>query len=71
MEGKDLIEQAWQAGATPSHVPATQCIEGEYTGKKALRNHCGAGLSEVSVDLEGWGIHASCFSTMWPCCACW
>lgn len=41
-------------GAAPSHPPAAQRLEGEYTGKKALRNHCGAGLSEVSVDPEGW-----------------
>ncbi len=28
--------------------------EGEYTDKGSLRSHCGAGLSEVSVDPEGW-----------------
>ena len=28
--------------------------EGAYTQKGMLRNHCGAGLSEVSVDPEGW-----------------
>jgi radical SAM protein with 4Fe4S-binding SPASM domain len=28
--------------------------EGNYAGKMVRRNHCGAGLSEVSVDPEGW-----------------
>ena len=28
--------------------------EGEYSKKGQLRSHCGAGLSEVSVDPEGW-----------------
>jgi radical SAM protein with 4Fe4S-binding SPASM domain len=28
--------------------------EGQYSTKLATRNHCGAGLSEVSVDPEGW-----------------
>jgi radical SAM protein with 4Fe4S-binding SPASM domain len=29
-------------------------IEGAYSQKGLRRNHCGAGLSEVSVDPEGW-----------------
>lgn len=28
--------------------------EGVYSSKTIIRNHCGAGLSEVSVDPEGW-----------------
>jgi radical SAM protein with 4Fe4S-binding SPASM domain len=28
--------------------------EGDYTKKMNVRQHCGAGLSEVSVDPEGW-----------------
>lgn len=28
--------------------------EGSYSSKGMIRNHCGAGLSEVSVDPEGW-----------------
>ncbi|MDI3462863.1 MAG: hypothetical protein OJF50_001684 [Nitrospira sp.] len=28
--------------------------EGTYNNKRIIRNHCGAGLSEVSVDPEGW-----------------
>ena len=28
--------------------------EGQYSTKLSTRNHCGAGLSEVSVDPEGW-----------------
>jgi radical SAM protein with 4Fe4S-binding SPASM domain len=29
-------------------------LEGTYNSKRVLRDHCGAGLSEVSVDPEGW-----------------
>jgi radical SAM protein with 4Fe4S-binding SPASM domain len=28
--------------------------EGSYSRKMVCRNHCGAGLSEVSIDPEGW-----------------
>jgi radical SAM protein with 4Fe4S-binding SPASM domain len=28
--------------------------DGDITSKGVIRNHCGAGLSEVSVDSEGW-----------------
>ncbi|WP_425347944.1 radical SAM protein [Streptomyces durhamensis] len=28
--------------------------EGDYSSKGRLRSHCGAGLTEVSVDPEGW-----------------
>ncbi len=40
--------EASQAGET--RVSA----EGNYTDKMVRRNHCGAGLSEVSIDPEGW-----------------
>jgi len=42
--GSDLEQQA-QTRVSP---------EGTYSTKRVIRSHCGAGLSEVSVDPEGW-----------------
>lgn len=44
-----------QAGCALDHaVEGNVAVEGSYNTKRVIRNHCGAGLSEVSVDPEGW-----------------
>ena len=48
----DTLNAAKQALAEDGHVPAS--LEGNYSTKRMRRNHCGAGLSEISVDPEGW-----------------
>jgi radical SAM protein with 4Fe4S-binding SPASM domain len=35
-------------------TPDTVRVEGRSGDKRTIRGHCGAGLSEVSVDPEGW-----------------
>lgn len=48
----DRIHQA--AGELKEVGVARVAPEGEYSSRNIIRNHCGAGLSEVSVDPEGW-----------------
>lgn len=45
-----LSDSATHCGVASDNVS----LEGTYNSKRVLRNHCGAGLSEVSVDPEGW-----------------
>jgi radical SAM protein with 4Fe4S-binding SPASM domain len=48
----DRLYQA--ARELPGEARASMSAEGSYTTRMTRRNHCGAGLSEVSVDPEGW-----------------
>lgn len=50
----DRLTAAGRAVAESQPGTTTVSAEGNYTGKMVRRNHCGAGLSEVSVDPEGW-----------------
>jgi radical SAM protein with 4Fe4S-binding SPASM domain len=50
-----LNDQLDQASCELSQESETRISpEGQYSSKANIRNHCGAGLSEVSVDPEGW-----------------
>jgi radical SAM protein with 4Fe4S-binding SPASM domain len=48
----DTLNTAKQALAEGRHLPTS--LEGNYSTKRKRTNHCGAGLSEISVDPEGW-----------------
>ena len=49
----DRLEAA-RRSARESDAQTRISPEGSYGQKMARRNHCGAGLSEVSVDPQGW-----------------
>lgn len=50
-----LDEQLHRASQNLNAVSESKVrTEGRYSKKLSIRNHCGAGLSEVSVDPEGW-----------------
>ncbi|HJQ71627.1 MAG TPA: radical SAM protein [Blastocatellia bacterium] len=49
-----LNDQLHQASCDLEEGEARVSPEGTYSSKRIIRNHCGAGLSEVSVDPEGW-----------------
>ncbi len=39
---------------TRDAVTTRTAVEGSYSTRMTRRNHCGAGLSEIAVDPEGW-----------------
>jgi radical SAM protein with 4Fe4S-binding SPASM domain len=51
-----LGDHLYQAGHELKHEgeEVSYAAEGSYSTRMIRRNHCGAGLSEVSVDPEGW-----------------
>ena len=49
-----LGDHLHQAARTLPEAQRSFSAEGSYTTRMTRRNHCGAGLSEVSVDPEGW-----------------
>ena len=50
-----INDRLHQAGYASEHQGTSSVsVEGTYGSKRVIRNHCGAGLSEVSVDPEGW-----------------
>ncbi|WP_025717974.1 radical SAM/SPASM domain-containing protein [Paenibacillus sp. 1-18] len=50
-----LNDQLYRANQELTSESDTQIqTEGSYSRKKSRRNHCGAGLSEISIDPEGW-----------------
>jgi len=49
--GDHLYQAAHNQGRT---IETPSAAEGSYTSRLTRRNHCGAGLSEVAIDPEGW-----------------
>lgn len=50
-----VSDRLHQAGCTSQcEASCNVSMEGAYSTKRVIRNHCGAGLTEVSVDPEGW-----------------
>jgi radical SAM protein with 4Fe4S-binding SPASM domain len=50
-----LADHLYAAGRELTPADEASCKpEGSYSTRQVLRNHCGAGLSEVAVDPEGW-----------------
>jgi radical SAM protein with 4Fe4S-binding SPASM domain len=43
-----------EARILAAKAKTSYALEGSYSSKMTRRNHCGAGLSEISVDPEGW-----------------
>lgn len=54
-EAVGLSDQIYQAQRDLIDEGKSQIkMDGNYNSKQTRRNHCGAGLSEVSIDPEGW-----------------